>query len=59
MAKAKTKAALAKELGISRASLYYKPKQPATDEELKQKIISTILLASTIAPDEKKLKEII
>ena len=28
-------------------------------KELKQKIIHTILLASTIAPDEKKLKDII
>ena len=35
-----TKVALAKELGISRSSLYYKPKKPASDEELKQKIIT-------------------
>lgn len=42
MAKAKTKAALAKELGISRASLYYKPKKPVSDEELKQKIIAVM-----------------
>lgn len=37
-----TKVALARELGISRASLYYKPKKPSTDEELKQKILSVM-----------------
>jgi transposase InsO family protein len=42
MAKAKTKTALAKELGISRASLYYKPKKPVSDDELKQKIIAVM-----------------
>ena len=42
MAKAKTKIVLTKELGISRASLYYKPKQPATDEELKNKIMAVM-----------------
>ena len=42
MAKTKTKAALAKELGISRDSLYYKPKKPISDEELKQKIIAVM-----------------
>ncbi len=42
MAKAKTKAALAKELGISRSSLYYKPKKPVSDEELKQKITAVM-----------------
>ena len=35
-----TKKALAKELGISRASLYYKPKRPPTDEEERSKIVS-------------------
>jgi putative transposase len=33
-----TKTALAKELGISRASLYYKPKLPEKDEKLKAEI---------------------
>jgi putative transposase len=42
MTKMKTKTALAKELNISRASLYYKPKKPTTDEELKQKIITVM-----------------
>lgn len=35
-----TKNALAKELGISRSSLYYKPKKPPCDEEDKKKIQS-------------------
>ena len=34
----KTKTQLAKDLGVSRASLYYEPKTPAKDRELKQKI---------------------
>lgn len=42
MAKAKTKTALAKEIGISRASLYYKPKKPVSDEELKNKIVAVM-----------------
>lgn len=42
MAKAKTKTALARELGIARSSLYYQPKKPASDEELKQKIIAVM-----------------
>jgi transposase InsO family protein len=37
-----TKTALAKELGISRSALYYKPKRPASDEELKNKIIAVM-----------------
>lgn len=37
-----TKKALAKELGISRASLYYKPKKPPCDEEEKTKIIAVM-----------------
>lgn len=37
-----TKKALAKELGISRASLYYKPKKPSGDEEDKAKIQSVM-----------------
>lgn len=36
------KTALAKELGISRASLYYHPKKPASDGELKNKIIAVM-----------------
>jgi transposase InsO family protein len=42
MAKAKTKGALAKELGISRATLYYQPKKPQFDQELKQKIVAVM-----------------
>lgn len=37
-----TKTALAKKLGVSRASLYYKHKQPAIDEEVKHQIESTL-----------------
>lgn len=37
-----TKTALARELGISRAALYYQPKKPASDEELKNKIIAVM-----------------
>lgn len=37
-----TKTALAKELGISRSALYYRPKKPASDEELKKKIIAVM-----------------
>lgn len=37
-----TKVALAKKLGVSRSSLYYKPKKPSLDEELKQKIIAVM-----------------
>lgn len=39
MVKTKSKTALAKKLGISRSSLYYKPKKPKKDEKLKQKIL--------------------
>ncbi len=42
MAKAKTKVTLAKSLGVSRASLYYKPKKPTTDEAFKNKIITVM-----------------
>lgn len=42
MAEVKTKAALAKELGVSRSALYYKPKQPESDEELRQKIVAVM-----------------
>lgn len=35
-----TKAALAKKLGVSRSSLYYKPKKPPEDEEDKAKIVA-------------------
>lgn len=35
-----TKKALAKKLGISRSSLYYKPKKPPADEEDKTKIVA-------------------
>lgn len=37
-----TKTALAKKLGISRSTLYYKPKKPPCDEEDKQKIIAVM-----------------
>ena len=37
-----TKAALARELGVSRSSLYYKPKKPPEDEEGKAKILSVM-----------------
>lgn len=42
MAKAKSKSALAKELGISRSALYYKPKKPTADEELKNNIVAVM-----------------
>lgn len=42
MAKVTTTTALAKELGCARSTLYYHPKQPASDEELKVKIISVM-----------------
>lgn len=42
MDKAKSKVALAKELGIARSSLYYHPKKPARDEEFKEKILSVM-----------------
>jgi len=42
MAKVKTKTALAKELGIARSSLYYQPKKPVSDEELKKQIIAVM-----------------
>lgn len=38
----KTKKMLAKELGVSRSSLYYKPKRPAIDEEVKAQIESVL-----------------
>jgi putative transposase len=37
-----TKVALAKKLGISRSSLYYKPKKPPSDEEDKKKIVAVM-----------------
>lgn len=37
-----TKVALAKELGVSRSSLYYKPKKPPEDEALKSKIVAVM-----------------
>lgn len=37
--KVTTKKALAKKLNVSRSSLYYKPKKPPSDEELKKKIV--------------------
>lgn len=40
MTKAKSKTALAKELGIARSSLYYRPKKPKSDEGLKNQIIA-------------------
>jgi len=38
-----TKTALAKKLGISRATLYYKPKKPPADEGDKNKIVAVML----------------
>lgn len=40
MANVKNKTALAKKLGVSRASLYYQPKKPKEDRELKEKILT-------------------
>lgn len=37
-----TKVALAKKLGVSRSSLYYKPKKPPEDEVLKTKIVAVM-----------------
>ena len=37
-----TKTQLAKKLGVSRSSLYYKPKRPAIDEEIKRQIESVM-----------------
>lgn len=37
-----TKVALAKKLGVSRSSLYYKPKKPSSDEERRRKIIAVM-----------------
>lgn len=37
-----TKTALAQKLGIARSSLYYKPKQPQTDTQLKAKITTVM-----------------
>jgi transposase InsO family protein len=37
-----TKVALAKKLGVSRSSLYYKPKKPPLDEGWRQKIIAVM-----------------
>lgn len=42
MEKVKTKTALAKELGIARSSLYYRPKKPKSDEELKNQIAAVM-----------------
>lgn len=40
--KVTTKTALAKKLGVSRSSLYYKPKKPPSDEELKKQIVTVM-----------------
>ncbi len=37
-----TKTALAEKLGISRSTLYYRPKKPVSDEEAKRKIIAVM-----------------
>lgn len=37
-----TKTAFAKQLGVSRSSLYYKPKKPSLDEEDKHKILAVM-----------------
>lgn len=42
MTNVKTKTTLAKELGIARSSLYYKPKKPVSDEALKHQIIAVM-----------------
>jgi len=42
MDKAKSKVALAKELGIARSSLYYHLKKPAADEEFKDQILAVM-----------------
>lgn len=41
--RAVSKTQLAKDLGISRSSLYYKPKRPAIDEEVKNQIESVLI----------------
>lgn len=41
--RAVSKSQLAKDLGVSRASLYYKPKRPAIDEEVKKQIESVLV----------------
>ena len=41
--RAVSKSQLAKDLGVSRASLYYKPKRPAIDEEVKHQIESVLV----------------
>lgn len=38
-----TKVVLARELGISRASLYYRPKQPGKDKALKQDVLAVMV----------------
>lgn len=40
-----TKTALAKKLGISRSSLYYRPKKPPKDQALKKEI-ETVMVAN-------------
>jgi len=40
MAEAKNKTALARKLGVSRQSLYYRPKKPKEDTEIKEKIMA-------------------
>lgn len=40
MAEVTNKAALARKLGVSRQSLYYRPKKPKEDEDIKQKILA-------------------
>lgn len=37
-----SKAALARELGVSRAALYYQPKRPGKDESLRDQILATL-----------------
>ena len=39
----RTKSALAKELGVSRSSLYYRPKKPDKDEALRREIERVLL----------------
>lgn len=42
VSKTTTKTQLAKELGIARQTLYYEPKQPHQDEQLKQQILAVM-----------------
>src|SRR3989338_3390262 len=62
-----TKTELAKKLGVSRQSLYYKPKKPPLDEEDKNKIVAVMAehpaygarrLALALGMNRKKTKRL-